>query len=148
MTKIELHTHCCALLEARISRLEHQINDAQQAASDDTKSSAGDKFETSREMMKREIDKYNLQLTQADKQLRMLRQLKPGAQKTKVEPGSLVQTNEGWYYFSVPLGKLSLAAETFFALSLVAPIGQALKGQAVGANITFMGRQIEILGIE
>ncbi|MEO1451224.1 MAG: 3-oxoacyl-ACP synthase [Bacteroidota bacterium] len=144
LSKAILHSHCLTLLQDKISRLQEMINDAQQAASDDTKSSAGDKFETGREMMKREIDKYNLQLAEAEKQHRFLKQLTPAKTSDTIGPGSLVETPEGVYYFSVPLGKLTVEGESCFALSLVAPIGKALKGRKEGETISFMGRQILI----
>jgi transcription elongation GreA/GreB family factor len=146
--KPQIHQACIAMLEARISRLQQSIVHAQQAASDDTKSSAGDKFETSREMMKLEIDKNNAQLSQADTMLQHLHKLNPGTTMDKVAFGSLVHTNEGIYYFSVGLGKLMVDDKVCFALSMVSPIGKALGGRKAGETVDFMGRKVEIEAID
>lgn len=145
--KIEIHLACIAMLEARMARLQEAIDQAQQAASDDTKSSAGDKFETSREMIKLEIDKNNMQLSQAATMLKHLHSLSPSSVLDSVAFGSLVQTNEGIYYFSVGLGKVVLEDKTCYALSMASPIGRALKGRKPGETVEFMGRKVVIEGI-
>lgn len=148
MDKSAAHTACYSLLDKKIERLRGQINDAQQAASDNTKSSAGDKFETGREMMKREIDKLSLQLSQASRQQHLLEQIDPNKSHEKIGAGSLVHTSEGIYYFSVPVGKISTDQGTFFALSLAAPIGKALQGKQAGDLVHFMQRQIKIESVQ
>jgi transcription elongation GreA/GreB family factor len=145
--KVALHQACIELLNQKTASLERAIADAQQAASEDTKSSAGDKFETSREMIKREIDKNNAQLRNALEMLQHLQQLNPGSLKEKVSYGSLVETPEGIYYFSVSLGKVMLEGKSYFALSMASPIGQALKDRSAGQEFSFRGRNIRIEGI-
>lgn len=144
MLKQILHQACLDLLEEKIASLQKAVQDAQQAASEDTKSSAGDKFETSREMIKLEINKYNQQLSQNSKMLHHLQQINPDTNRDTVAMGSLVLTNEGRYYFSVSLGKLSLEEESYFALSMASPIGRALAGHRAGDQVSFMGRTIQI----
>jgi transcription elongation GreA/GreB family factor len=130
--KPHFHQVCLNQLQAKIDRLNRSIAEAQQAASEDTKSSAGDKFETSREMMKQEINKLNAQLSQAVKMQQQLGQVNPEASKETVGFGSLVQTNEGLYYFSVSLGKVEVAGQSCFALSMASPLGKALAGKKAG----------------
>lgn len=142
--KSSLHQACINQVESKIATLEKAIQDAQQAASEDTKSSAGDKFETSREMMKLEINKNGLQLKQALEMMRYLNQINPETQKDTVGFGSLISTNEGIYYFSVSLGKVKTEDQSFFALSMASPIGKALANKKAGDEITFMGRTIRI----
>ena len=144
MIKPSLHQHCLDLLQSKMATLEQAIADAQQAASEDTKSSAGDKFETSREMIKQEINKNSQQLSQLNKMLLHLQQLKPELAKDRVGQGSLVIANEGRYYFSVGLGKVVLEGETYFALSMASPIAQALQGREAGEIVRFRGREIQI----
>lgn len=148
ISKPILHQHCIAVLHAKTDRLEKAIADAQKAASEDTKSSAGDKFETSREMMKAEIDKHNHQLSQAIEMLSYLKKAAPETAMDQVGFGSLVTTNEGRYYFSVALGKVIPKEQSFFALSMASPIGQVLNAKKEGDSVLFMGRTITIQAIE
>lgn len=142
--KVRLHQRCIQLLEEKITALEKNIQEIQQANSEDTKSSAGDKFETSREMMKQEMDKLGARQSQAVEMLKFLRQIDPHLQKDRVGAGSLVFTNEGTYFFSVSLGKVLMNGQPYFALSMNAPVGKALFNRKAGEEVDFMGRKIRI----
>ncbi len=145
--KVRLHQACLTQVKQKIATLEAAIADAQQAASEDTKSSAGDKFETSREMMKLEIDKASSQLSLVLAMQEQLRQLRPDVCKDRIGAGSLVTTNEGMYYFSVSLGKIVLEDVTYYALSLVSPLGKALLHHEKGDRVDCMGRTIEVIAV-
>ncbi|MCB0846884.1 MAG: GreA/GreB family elongation factor [Bacteroidetes bacterium] len=145
--KIALHQTCQNLLTDKINTLNRNIKDAQQAASEDTKSSAGDKFETSREMIKQEIDKQVGLLGKTEKMLSLLTQINPESKPDQVGLGSLVKTNEGMYFFSVSLGKVSVEGKPYFVISLASPIGKELFGKRVGDKLEFMGREILVKGI-
>ena len=52
------------MLEQKIKIAEESISCIQEARNNETKSSAGDKYETSRAMMQAELDKQNILLQQ------------------------------------------------------------------------------------
>ena len=54
--KEQLYLLCTAYIKSKEAEIRKSIAEAQEAANDDTKSSAGDKFETGRELMQQEID--------------------------------------------------------------------------------------------
>ncbi|MFK7923235.1 MAG: 3-oxoacyl-ACP synthase [Bacteroidia bacterium] len=145
--KARIHTQCLQILAEKIERLQRSIADAQKAASEDTKSSAGDKFETSREMLKQEINKHSQQLAMASKMRQQFTKLNPTQNLTSIGFGSLVDTNEGLYYFSASLGKVELEDKSCFALSMISPIGKALASLKVGDEVDFMKRKIKILSV-
>lgn len=146
--KQEIQSSCLMLLDERITRLTQHIQEAQTAASEDTKSSAGDKYETGREMLKQEINKLNLQLNQANQMRQQLNRLSLSASPFgQVVQGSLVQTSEGLYYFAIGLGKVQSADQVVMVISMQSPIGKALNGRQVGDRMAFMGREIEIQAI-
>ncbi|MEM6346717.1 MAG: 3-oxoacyl-ACP synthase [Bacteroidota bacterium] len=143
--KEQIHAQCLALLDQKIARLQRSIADAQKAASEDTKSSAGDKFETSREMLKQEINKHNQQLALATKMKQQFGQIDPRQSLDHIAFGSLAETNEGLYYFSASLGKVE--GQKCFALSMVSPIAKALANHKAGDEVPFMKRSIKILNV-
>lgn len=145
--KQQVHAQCLQILEDKRARLEHSIADAQKAASEDTKSSAGDKFETSREMLKQEINKHSQQLSMTSKMLQQFSQIDPTQKLDSIAFGSLVETNEGWYYFSASLGKVETEAKNCFALSMVSPIAKVLANLKAGDEVSFMKRKIKVLSI-
>jgi hypothetical protein len=55
--KEELYKHCINYVHNCIDTAQKAIDDAVESANDDTKSSAGDKYETGREMMQQDIDR-------------------------------------------------------------------------------------------
>lgn len=145
--KIALHQACLNRIDQRIVLAQKAMDDIQESANQETKSSAGDKYETSRAMMQQEKDKHADQLDQAQELRRQLELLDPAITQAQIQTGSLVQTNEGQYYLSVSLGKMVLDNQTVFVLSAAAPLGQALLHKRIGDKIVFQNRSIEILNI-
>lgn len=145
--KKELHQACLVELQTRIDRIRLAVEEIQAAANEETKSSAGDKFETGRAMMQQEKDKMAHQLAVNISWKNQLALLNPAETKEGVEIGSLVITQEGKYYLSIPLGKLKLAGQTYFAISLASPIGKALLNKKSRDEIVFQGRKISILQV-
>lgn len=145
--KKELHQVCLAELQTRIDRIRLAVEEIQAAANEETKSSAGDKFETGRAMMQQEKDKMAHQLAINVSWKNQLNLLNPAETKEVVAIGSLVITQEGKYYLSIPLGKLKLTGQTYFAISLASPIGKALLNKKAGDEIVFQQRKISILRI-
>ena len=62
MMREKLLAKCADYVEERVSRLQSSIKDLEHDLGNETKSSAGDKYETSREMMNTEINKLQNQL--------------------------------------------------------------------------------------
>ena len=145
MLKTEVYQVCLNLVNRKITQAISLMDEAQQAANSDTKSSAGDKHETSRAMAMLEKDKAANQLAEANKLKQLLSQINPKTVSKKVGLGSLVKTNNGWFYVSVGIGKVELKSETIFCISLASPIGQAMQGREQGEMIVFNQQRIEVV---
>ncbi len=120
------------------------IASAKESRNNDTKSSAGDKYETGRAMMQMEIDKNQLQLSKILDQQKDISGIDNNKDYTKVEYGSLIETNSGRYFICVGLGKIICENIEYYAISIASPIGQALKDKEVGSCVNFQGREIII----
>lgn len=145
--KKELHQLCLEKLEANIQQLEKAIQDIQIAANEETKSSAGDKYETGRAMMQQEKDKLTTRLDTSLTQKNQLHQLKPELSQEKAELGSLVQTNEGYFYFAMALGSIQMGTQKYFVISMSSPLAKALWNKRAGDTVDFQNRRIRILNI-
>ncbi len=139
-TKARLHAHCLALAAKSIQTARAALAAAQEAGNAETRSSAGDKYETGRTMMQLEQEKLKGQLMQAIELKNQLAQLRPGQVSETAGPGSLVFTNHGNFYLSVGLGKVKMDGQVFFAISLESPAGQALRGRRKGEKFVFQNR--------
>ncbi len=134
-------------IEEKIHRLQQSMEEIQAAANEETKSSAGDKYETGRAMMHLEKEKYAQQLATQFELLKTLQQIDPLKPCEQVTQGALVYSSAGNYFLSASLGKLVLGSEVFFALSAQAPLGQQLLGKKVGDQLSFRNQKIKILNI-
>ena len=142
--KKELHNLCINYVQKRIDTVEQAIKATQQAANEETKSSAGDKYETGRAMMQQETDRNQAQLNEANKLMVALNQINSYTTSKTVEAGSLVITNNGKFYIAISAGTLVVNGETFFVVSPASPIGLNLKGQKVGYEFNLNGRLYKI----
>lgn len=142
--KKQLHALCLAYVQQRMDAAQFAINEAQQATNDDTKSSAGDKYETGREMMQQETNRNLTQLNEANKLIVALNQISTAGNLTAAEAGSVVITNNGKFYLSISAGTLSLNGETYVAISPGSPIGLKMKGCKAGEEFSLNGKVYKV----
>jgi len=135
-----------------IERIRSQINDLKEELqsidaeiANETKSSAGDKFETSREMMSQSRQSIASRMDACKEQLYFLSQLEAKSSSKGVSSGSLVETNEGYFFFGLALGNLSFQNKQVIALSFQSPLGMAFLNKKIGDNVEFRGRRYTIL---
>ena len=134
-------------LNNKINDLRLILQESYPSMFDDSKSSAGDKHETALAMAQLEQEKLTKQLNILLLQEASMKVIDPTLKHQKITIGSLVETNKGWYYFSISLGQLICLNNAFFALSLEAPLGQIMRGKVAGEQVTFNGMITEIIGV-
>ena len=135
--KSELHAQCVAIVNQRIATVEKAIADAQATANSDTKSSAGDKYETTRSMMQLEIEQHSTQLAEAMNLKLALLKINPVFTTAVVQPGSLVMTNAGNFYLAVSIGSLRVNDYEYVVLSPASPVGALMVGLKQGNDFVF-----------
>ena len=143
MTKQDIHTRCVAFVDRKIKEHQDSLNEMHESKVYETKSSAGDKFETSTEMIQQEEDKIRRMLMQALKMKQDLSQL-PDSESKEIGPGTLVRTNFGDYYMSIGLGKIPGTRDAIFCISMGSPLGMAFKGKVAGMFAEVNGREFII----
>ena len=143
ISKKEIQTLCIQVLYKQLSRLAEMMAYAQKEANQETKSSAGDKYETGRSMMQLEKEKYAMQHSRVSKQLKILQKLDLGSHH-EVKEGSLVYTNIGTFFIAVGMEPQHVDNETITCISLFTPIGACLEGLEEGDIIDFRDQEIEI----
>lgn len=110
---------------------------AQASANEESKSSAGDKYETGRAMAQNQRDLYARQYEQARQELLNLEKLGLESTPTITIPGSLVETTLGWIFISVSLGAVDFEGRKIWVVSPQSPIAQAILHKASGEPFTF-----------
>lgn len=140
--KQELYKLCREYIVKKAGMLQNAIAEIQDAMNNESKSSAGDKYETAREMLEQDIDIHVVQLNELNKQKEILDRIDPNIRSGVVVPGSLVKTKNANYYITISAGALKLNGATYYAISSVSPIGAKLMGQKQGSKIVFNEKEI------
>jgi transcription elongation GreA/GreB family factor len=146
--KTRLHNLCISYADERIQTATEAIKVARDSSTDDTKSSAGDKYETGRAMMQLDIDRQTVQLGEAQKLRTFLGRMEPENSSDTVQSGSLAYTNHGVFYLAISIGQVDLDGNKYFVISSASPIGAQLINQKAGAKFSFNGKNYEIKSIK
>ncbi len=146
--KKKLFSLCQETVRLKIEDLQSSLKDLEEAGSESTKSSAGDKYETETAMLHLEREKFEQQLTDALRLRSALENIPRHINHQKVQPGSVVKTNHGNFFISIFAGKLEVDGESYFAISLASPIGKALEAASIGDVVEFRDKKyvVEDLG--
>ena len=146
LDKVGLIQKAKEIIEGKLSDIQEQLHELELALQNDTKSSAGDKYETSREMIQQEREKlYELKANTK----RMLDLLSTSKEKTPtiVETGALVQTDKALLHISIPLGKISLGETVAFFISPSSPLAQVMLNKKINDVVSFNGVSHNIIAI-
>ncbi len=135
------------ILASKVSDAMKAIESVKESRNNDTKSSAGDKYETGRAMMQMEMDNNEIQLEKALQQQQEISRIDSSRKHQKIEPGSLVFTNHENYFISIAMGKIKIGETYFYAISLASPIGLILKNKMRGDTMQFQGKELKILDV-
>ena len=145
--KQELYQQLQTLVDKQIAIATENINSAKISQENDTKSTAGDKHETGRAMLHLEQENNQKQLAKALQLKQELASTNINQSKESISKGCLVYTENGKYFLSIGIGKLVVAEQTVFAISLASPIGQLLLGKRVNDTFDFQGKAIKITAV-
>lgn len=140
LNKIAVHSACVDLLNERMQLIRDEMVSLQASAEEETKSSAGDKYETAREMIQAEKEKVASRSEEAAKFLSILKALRPAELYEEVRVGSLIETDSGWMYLAVGLGAVKVDSTKVFVISPISPIGQALLNKKKGDTFHVNGK--------
>ncbi|RRB04578.1 3-oxoacyl-ACP synthase [Larkinella rosea] len=145
--KQTLFDRCQQYVEQRIETAKTAMEAAQSAANEESKSSAGDKYETGRAMAQIERDRHAQQLAEAHKLQQELSRIDVGKTYSIVQPGSLVITSQGNYFIAISAGKLTVDQTDYFAVSAASPIAVRLSHAKPNDEVVFNGKPIRIVEI-
>ena len=146
--KKTLYTYCIDYVMERITRLKTEIKKTQSSANEETKSSAGDKYETGRAMAQLEIEKNTAQLREAERLQGMLQAIHVNLISETIIPGSLVTTSKGIFYISISIGLMEIEKKPYFIVAPDSPIGKLFMGKKAGDTVSWNGTMYTINTIE
>ncbi len=145
--KTALLAACEKYVAQRIANALQAIASASEAATDDTKSSAGDKFETTREMMQQELTRHQQLLADAKRMQQALESLDLRVDDGPARIGSLVSTNRGIFFIAISMGQSQLEGGAYWVISPASPLGKLLIGVKKGEHVAFNGTVYQITDV-
>jgi len=134
-------------LNEKLNSIQFLIASAMESRDLNSKSSAGDKHETSRAKIQLDIDNYSKQKGNIIKNLEVLNSININLKNNKVENGALVETNFGFFFIAIGLGKWTLKNEDFFVISLLSPIGKLMINKVASSTFIFRNSKYKIMRI-
>ena len=142
--KTALKKRCIEILEHRIDASYNSMQNAQAAANEEEKSSAGDKYETGHAMNHLEKDMHARQLSANKKDMAGLLSVNCNQIYQRVIPGCFVKCTGISFFIAAGLGKIIIDEETVFLLSHHAPVTKMLYNKKAGDKILFNGKELKI----
>lgn len=133
--KERLLDHCKATLRRKIELISYTMDEINSSMENETKSSLGDKHETSRARMQSELEKLSWQMDELKGQSKLLNKIDLAVTTDKISNQNLVRCNKGLFFLAIPLGKVQLEDKTVFVISSVSPLGKKLIGLKVGDEL-------------
>jgi len=142
----DLYQIITTTITEKINYLEGLINDLR-SSNNETKSSMGDKYETSREMMQQEITRIQNQLNEVLLQQEQFKKIVIKKHDT-IALGSYVETSMGNFCIAISLGEINYNSKKVFVLSPITPLAKLLIGRKIGDIYTLNSKEHKLLFID
>jgi hypothetical protein len=135
-------------LDQRIENAKAAMEAAQESANNESKSSAGDKYETSRAMGHLDREMHGRMYLQAQQERQIVERLDDTITYKKGALGALMKTSMGNFFLSISIGQVEIEGEKVMIISPQSPIGSLLMGRMVEDSFSFRGKEAVISGVE
>ena len=145
--KQKLYESCKNYLQVRLDAINDRLRDISDSMTSETKSSAGDKYETGRAMLHLEKEKQMTQMAMLSVSKKILSGISPESVFDSVQSGALVKTSQGTFYIAISAGKMKVNGQEFFSITLASPIGKMLFNKKKGEAFDFRGKNYLIEGV-
>ena len=131
----------------RLAVAREAIAQAQEAANQEEKSSAGDKYETARAMSHLQKDMYTRQLLENQKEFSGIQAIHVDVLYDTARSGAFIKTETNDFFIVAGLGKQVYLGHALVFLSPQAPLARLLQGKAAGEKVTINNTPIEIVDV-
>ncbi len=135
------------ILLEKINALQQNLQELHNSAANETKSTAGDKHETALAMLQIEQENKRRQLKELQLQQAAFNRINPGLISAEILNGALVETDKGYFFISIALGKIIFDGMNVYALSPTSPLGQKMRGLRAGSTLELNGTVYNIRSV-
>lgn len=147
VNKEELFLNCLELVNEQINKYQGKLDELNSYNEENNLNPDFDEYGNKGEMLT-EYEKNAEYLDRVRNWKETLANLDTSNKSEIVKPGSLVETDEDYYFISVPLGEVSLdSGSVVYAISTEAPIYEHLEGKKEGDTFRFKDKEVSIVSI-
>lgn len=129
------------MLQMRLDEIRAAILRAREAAAGEDKSSAGDKYETSRAMSHLDLERYAMQEKNLMEEMNLLNAIDPSKYFDKAVPGALIHSDHGLLYIAAAIGLTVCDGVDITVVSGKSPLAAAFRHKMVGDIVVFNGKK-------
>jgi hypothetical protein len=145
--KLSLHKACLKQLQDKIDILQSEFKVYKEAAANESKSTAGDKHDTSRSMMQLEQEKMGVQLKDLMNQKKVMLSVEQELDNKDSSLGKIIYTNQGNFFISIFAKPIEIDGQLFIPISMQAPVAKLLNS-VKGKSFSFNGKAYNVVSID
>lgn len=146
--KTQLLDYCNKQIETRFVKIKQTISDIEESLFEESKSSSGDKHETSRAMLQIDRENAGRQLQEIEKLSAILPRINVDISSDYARLGSLIYTESFIYFISVSVGPVVIEGVQYLCVALNSPIGSKILGKKKDEEFNFNGYTHKILEVK
>ena len=145
--KQKLKSACEEILQQRMLTATQAMEQAQESANSDEKSSAGDKHETGRAMGQIDSEMNARQLEEAKREWGIIHAMDPEILLRQAGNGAVVECGDFIFFISLGLGTKEVDGKKVVFLSPLAPIAKLIAGKKAGDTFLMNGKTMTIKNV-
>ena len=134
-------------IEYKTRKANEYMESIQESIRSETKSTAGDKHDTTRELMQQERNKAAQNISHHLLAQKTIIELRNTKRSERITFGSLIETNRSWIYIGLSMGKVSYDGIDVLCVSPVSPLARAFEHKTKNETINFKGVEYSILKV-
>lgn len=132
------------VIDDKVIKSKEYMNSIEQSIQGESKSTAGDKHDTTRELMQQERNKAAQNLSNQILAQKTLIQLLNSSSSERVGFGSLIETDKGIIFIGLALGRVLCGQDEVVCISPLSPLAKVFEGGVVGDCVHFNTIQYQI----
>lgn len=132
------------VIDDKVIKSKEYMNSIEQSIQGESKSTAGDKHDTTRELMQQERNKAAQNLSNQILAQKTVIQLLNSSSSERVGFGSLIETDKGIIFIGLALGKVLCDQDEVICISPLSPLAKVFEGSVVGDCVYFNTIQYQI----
>lgn len=138
LNKPDFFSHLQSLVDHKVYKSKEYMESIEKSIHEESKSTAGDKHDTTRELMQQERNKAAQNLNnQMLIQKTLIQLLNNDGGKETGGFGSLIQTDKGWIFIGLAIGKVLFEEIGVVCISPLSPLAQVLEGCKFNDSLSF-----------